>query len=126
MVIDDIAQHIHNKSIAVLGLSLFKTYMPDDPDSCMAIIDTGGLEPSKEIVDIEQPTFQIFIRNTNYSTGKALVDRLRDEFHGKSQIRLIPNGSFFFFIFLMSEGTSLGRDEKKRSLFSINFRCMIR
>lgn len=127
MLIDDIAQHLHNQGIATLGTNLFKSYMPDGPDSAVCVIDTGGVAPEREL-DFKSPTFQVYIRSTTYALGKAKLDSVRDVLHGKSMQNLGIGGdeTFFMYIFAISEGGHLGRDEADRDLFSINFICKTR
>lgn len=126
MLIDDIAQHLHNNGIGVLGTSLFKSYLPESPNTCIAIFDTGGLEPDLDITDIKNPTFQILVRDISYSLGKTKLDSIRTLLHGKSNTDLGVGGTNFFYIFAVAEGGHIGRDDNNRDEFSINFRCKTR
>lgn len=120
MIIDDIAQHLHNQSIASLGTSLFKGYLPDDPDTCIAVLDTGGVLPSRDI-PTKKPTFQVFIRATSYAAGKGKLDAVRAALHQQRNLQLIPSGTYFYYIYALAEGGHLGRDDNGLDLFSINF-----
>lgn len=123
-MIDELAQHIHNNGIGILGTSLFKGYLPPDPDTAIAVIDTGGLQPDLD-VPVNNPTFQVMIRSNLYTTGKSKLDSIMTAFHKKSA-QLVPNGTHFYYIFAIAEGGHIGRDETGRDLFSINFLCKIR
>lgn len=125
VVIDDVAQYLHNNSVASLGTSLFKSYVPETPDAVVAVMDTGGVKPSIDIPS-KDPTFQVFIRSTNYSTGKTKLDLVRSLLHKQMNTQLIANGVYFYFIHALSEGGHLGRDENGKDLFSINFLCKTR
>lgn len=125
LVIDDVIQHLHNNSIASSGVSLFRSYVPESPNAVVSVIDTGGLSPDIDL-PLKEPTFQVYIRNTNYSLGKAKLDSVRTLLHQKRNIQLVPNGNYFYFIYALAEGGHLGRDDNGRDLFSINFRAKIR
>lgn len=125
MLIADIAQHLHNEGIAVLGTNLFYSYLPESPDACVSVLDTGGLEPDKYL-PTKEPTFQVFIRSTSYALGRAKLDLVRDALNKVSGEDLGVGGTFFLYIFAISEGGHLGRDDANRDLFSINFKCRTR
>jgi hypothetical protein len=124
-VIDDVAQHLHNQGIGSMPSTLKKAFLPDSPDVCIAVLDTGGIEPSVDL-PLKTPTFQVMIRNTTYALGKAKLDLVRAALHQKIETVLIPNGTYFLFIFAMAEGGHLGKDDAGRHLFSINFRTKTR
>lgn len=124
-VVNDFAQHIHNNGLASLATSLFIGDMPDSPDNCIAIFETGGL-PADIDLPTKKPTIQVLIRNTSYVTGRNLIDSLRSLFHQKYNTQLIPNGTYFLFINVQGEGNHIGRDDVGRDEFSINFLCEVR
>lgn len=124
-LIEELAQHIHNQGIGSLATNLFRNYLPDSPDIAMCVIDTGGTQPD-EYLPTKEPTFQVYIRNTTYSAGKTKLDAIRSAFHQQQNVSLINGETFFYFIMAISEGGYLGRDERGRDLFSINFRCRTR
>ena len=125
MIIDELAQHIHNQGIAVLGTSLFKSYLPESPDNCIAVIETGGNEPD-HYIPTKKPTFQVMIRNTSYTTGRTALDNIRSAFEALVNSTVANGSTYFYYILANAEGGHLGRDEAGRDLFSINFRCLIR
>lgn len=124
-MITEIAQHIHNNSLASLATNLFIGHMPESPDNCVAILETGGLTPDIDL-PTKKPTFQVLIRNTSYATGRALMLSIRSLFHQKYNTQLINNGTYFLYINVQGEGGHIGRDAIGRDEFSINFVCEIR
>lgn len=123
MVSVEIAEFLEDNSIGTVGANIFYSRLPDQPDNCIAVYDTGGIAPNR-YVPIAQPTFQIIIRNKAYATGKAiaesivaLLDRRMNEEIG---------GTYFYSIFLMGEPAHIGADKKDRDEFSMNFVCKIR
>lgn len=125
MILDDLVQHIHNQSIAVRGTSLFKGYLPSEPDFCIGVLDTGGEAPEID-VPIRKPTFQIMLRHTSYTAGKAKLEEIYTAFHGKANTQLVPDGTYFYYILAISNGGHIGRDERGRDEFSINFQTKTR
>jgi len=126
-LIDDIAQHLHNQGVGSLGTNLFKSYTPESPDACVTVLDTGGVEPDRDL-PTEDPTFQVFIRSSSYAAGKTKLDAVRTALHQQenTQLGLGSSASYFYYIFAIAEGGHLGRDDVGRDIFSINFRCHIR
>lgn len=124
-LIDDIAQDIHNQGIAVLGQNLFIGYMPQTPDTCIAVFETGGLKPSIDL-PLSDPTFQVLIRASTYLSGRTLLNSIRMRYHQFYNGMLVPNGTYFYSIVVQGEGAQLPQDANQLELFSINFLCKIR
>jgi hypothetical protein len=121
-LVSEIAQHIHNQGLGTLSTDLFYGYVPAEPDACIAVLDTGGMEPDTEL-PISNPTFQVLVRSTSYSLGRSKLDQIRDVLHKVQNEQLVGDGEYYYFIFALSEGGHIGRDENARDMFSINFRC---
>lgn len=122
-LVDDIAQYLVDGSIGTIGTNIFKSYMPDAVDTGLAVLDTGGVQPDKEL-PTKKPTFQIFIRASDYITGRAKLDLVRARLH---QIKNTTIGNtFFYYIHAQSEGGHLGRNERGLDEFSINFIALTR
>lgn len=122
-LISDIAQHLHNNGIGSLADSIFYGYSPADKDVVVSVLDTGGNNPDMYI-PVKDPTFQIFIRDINYDSGKAKLDAVRALLHQQTNITI--GSIYFYYIFAIAEGGHLGRDDAGRDLFSINFRAKTR
>ena len=123
-LIDDIATDLVNAGLGVLGISLFKTYLPDNTAECLAIYDTGGTLPNVELPDIKNLTFQILIRSATYNAGKTKMDNIRARLHGVKNRTI--GSTYFYYIGALSEGGHIGRNEKGQDEFSINFQCKTR
>jgi len=123
--IDDIAQYLQDNSIGTLATNIFKAYFPDKPDACIAILDTGGFEPDVYL-PTGDPTFQIYVRSVDYTTGKAKVDAIVALLHRKTNSQLVSDGVYFYYIKLMGEPVHVGRDSNERDEFSINIQTHIR
>jgi hypothetical protein len=126
MIIDEIANYIIEEGIDLeLGVDFFKGYLPDSPDDCVAIFDTGGAEPDRDI-PTGDPTFQIIVRSSSYPTAGDLMKSIVDLLHQKMNLRVTEGGTYFYYIFLLGEAGHIGRDKKNRDEFSVNFICKIK
>lgn len=124
MIIDDIANHIVDQGVGLtLGTDLFKGFLPDSPDDCVAIFDTGGIEPDRDI-PTGDPTFQIIVRSTDYETADTLINSIVDLLHQKRNSTI--GTTYYYYIYLLGEKGHIGRDAKNRDEFSVNFHCKIR
>jgi hypothetical protein len=129
MIIDDLADYIVSEGIEIdgvdlaLGTNFFKGYLPDDEDDCVAIFDTGGLEPDMEL-PTGDPTFQILVRSSSYETAHTTIQAIADLLHQKRNETI--GSTYYYFIYLMGEPGHIGRDTKNRDEFSANFHCRIR
>lgn len=94
--------------------------LPATPDNVVGIFNTGGYARSMSGSEVEEPTFQVRVRNTSYATGEALCCSIKDALHG-----VAGNGKF---LMIQQQGDimDLGVDENARHEWSINFRAYYR
>jgi hypothetical protein len=95
-------------------------HVPTDPDNAVGIFNTGGYPRSLSGTQVEEPTFQVRVRNTSYSTGEALCCTIKDLLHG------VNNSGKFLLIEQQGDTLDLGRDANNRAEFSMNFRTFYR
>lgn len=114
----DIGEYLQTLGRATVGTDLFIGFLPDTPDDCIVVRATQGLPPNV-IVDLEQPGFQIMLRNTDHDTGWAAADTIRTDLHQLTHTTV--NGIVYKRIDAVGSVTYIGRDEKERTLWSINF-----
>lgn len=113
---------------ATTGWSIHMTELPDDdntPDTCIAILDTGGIGPDPDPnKNIGNPTFQVIVRGARMGYQVAW-DKARAIFVGLHGVaNQTWNGTRYIQLFAESDILPLGYDEKKRPLFSMNFSVM--
>lgn len=127
VLIKQIALYLQSQSVGTLGTDLFYSYNPDTSSlPIVAVIDTGGIQPSKD-VPTKHPTFQVFIRAADYVTGKTKLDAVRSALHQtRNQVLAGGGDTYFYYIFALSEGGHIGRNEAGMDEFSINFEALIR
>ena len=123
--IDNLAKYLEDNEIGTLKTDLFKAYLPSEPDDIVVVYDTGGFKPDVYL-PTGLPTFQVYVRSVNYTTGKAKVDEIVALVNRKANLQLVDDGVYFYYLTLMSEPVHIGRDSNERDEFSINVRGMIR
>ena len=102
------------------GTDMFIGFMPETPDKCICIYDTGGYPPQSNY-DYYKPTIQIIIRGNKQDYQSAWDDafELMDVLHGVHGEEI--NLTTYIQILSMSDILFLGYDKNKRPEFSINF-----
>lgn len=125
MIIDDVYTFLGAETSLTCGTNLFKSRQTDSPNDQVVVYDTGGFEPD-HYLPTAKPTFQVLVRNTSYATGQSLVNDIVEALHQKTNIELVEGSKYFYYIFLMYEPEHIGRDDKGRHEFSINFVCKYR
>lgn len=73
-----LAANISGATSLTLGTNLFLGRMPDAPDTCVAIFETGGTFPSHTMGGASSPVFergrvQVVTRAATYSTCRTLA-----------------------------------------------------
>lgn len=98
--------------------NLYVGDLPTTPDNVVGIFLSGGYPRDLTGNYVGEPTFQIRVRNTSYSTGETLCDTIKDALHG------VHNSGNFLLIQQQGDTLDLGRDANDRHEWSINFRCL--
>ena len=124
-LISEVAAYLAAEGLGTQGTDIFHSYLPDSVNACIAVIDTGGMQPN-HYLPTKEPTFQVLIRSTTYALGKAKLDSVRAALHKKVNVNLISGGLYFYFIFALSEGGHVGRNPNGQDEFSMNFQCRTR
>jgi hypothetical protein len=121
-LITDVADYLEAEGVGTVGEDIFNSVVPEYPDGCVTVVDTGGIEPSRDIPTAE-PTFQVLVRNSSYDTAKTKIDSIVALLHQKANAELVSGETYFYYIFLVAEPGYLGRDDNDREEFSANFVC---
>jgi hypothetical protein len=108
-----------------LGLNyqdnLFIGREPPYPINCVTIYDTPGMSPYLGLNDVgyEYPSIQVRVRNTKYSDGWSLIEKIKTALHGKNQIPW--NGTLYSLIYCTSGPALLEWDDNGNAVFFCNF-----
>jgi hypothetical protein len=124
-IIEQVGTYLDDNGVGSLGQTIFLGNMPDQPDSCIAVIETVGLAPSIDI-PTSKPGFQVLVRSVDYDDGYNTTKAIKRLLHQFMNDTLVGDGDYFFSIFLVSDGGSIGRDSNGREIFSTNFICYVR
>lgn len=107
--------------------NLFYGYMPESPDECVVIFDTGGWAKD-EIFPRVDLTFQFVFRGPNYDSAQALIKKASDFFLPGG----VPKQNFYidsFYVHMVTPNQpvafQLGYDSSDRIKFSWNFTFII-
>jgi hypothetical protein len=108
-----------------IGDNLHYTEMPEEPNACVSVMDSGGYEQVPGL-DYRIPTVQVRVRGSRgtYSTiyAKALaIQSFLLTVHGNGEIEI--GGSRYFGIWAEGDVLDIGPDENGRPEVSMNFRC---
>lgn len=125
MVIDDVYTYIGEQTSLTAGTDLFKSRQTEEPENQTVVYNTGGFEPDRYL-PTEEPTFQVLVRNKSYQTGATLAQTIFELLNRVANQQLVDGGIYFYYIFGMQSPAHIGRDERGRHEFSINFVCKIR
>jgi hypothetical protein len=108
-----------------LGLTyatdLFVSEMPESPDLCVAVYDTGGFDPESDY-SYERPTVQVKVRGDKgkYLIAHSLLQSIRDVLHATHGETI--NTGLYVGIWQMGDILFLGYDQNKRPELTANFR----
>jgi hypothetical protein len=102
----------------VFGTNLFIASMPDTPNTCSVIVDTGGFGQGQ--YGYEYPSLQILHRSTDYTTGYDFMRDVKYRLH-YNRNNEVWNGTRYIQIAVTSDILYLGQDDKNRYQFSLNF-----
>lgn len=108
-------------NIGTFARDLFVSQMPETPDVCMCVYDSGGFAPDSDNI-YERPTVQVAVRGAagkyEEAYGKAAsIKNILHDLHNESW-----GTSRYIGIWAMSDVLFLGYDEKNRPLLTVNFR----
>ena len=126
-LLSDVGTYLNAASISTadltLGTNLFLGRLPDSPDTCVGLIQTGGLAPTDtygtSYPPLETQGLQTLVRAASYATGEALaVDVFKS-------LLSVENENLTSTLYLKIEANqspfALERDEQERVVLSCNF-----
>lgn len=123
-----LAEHLQQQGIGITGQDLFYSFLPDSPDNCISIFDTGGW-PKDPDLPRKDVTFQIRIRGEYYDEAQAKAEALYNYFcPGGIPKKLFYIDSFFVQLVQPMQPVPyhMGRDENGRDEFVWNMTFIIR
>ncbi len=111
--------------VGVSGWAIEVGAMPATPDKVIMISDTGGWDDPNPRYLLDFPTCQVMVRGE----ANGYLDTFREAKAVKDNLLGVPsqdiNNDRLVSITMRSDAGFIGRDEKQRPLFSINFALII-
>lgn len=127
---EEVARYLADNAIGTLaasaGWGVFFSRMPDEPDTAICCIDSGGSGPLVYDEEIREPSIEIRIRGTdpeaNHDKAEEIFALLCETGGIPGPARTIGDGLYFSF-WMDSDFIDLGRDENERHRVTSNYRC---
>ena len=123
-VLDDLATRCATAISGTVGTNVFKRLLPPSPDACVALIETGGLPPTRALgtagVQYERPGIQFLIRGApnDYQTPRTTAQTL---FENLATIETEDlSGTRYYLSENLQEPFALDVDENHRPTIAFN------
>ena len=117
-MMEDVADYLELAGVGTVGTNIFKGNMPDSPDQCITVYAYAGETPDLSI-DIERPGLQVKSRALTAEDALDLAEHALAHLH-KATSQTI-NGVLYYYIHALQSPIHLGRDEKGRYMYSVNY-----
>lgn len=106
--------------------TLYGYELPDKPDAAVGIWPYGGGLP--HLVDnVDEPLFQVRVRDPQPISGEATIQQIFNAFHGILERTLIAGGDWYWNrMFALQNPVYLGRDDVQRFQWSLNVRGFVK
>jgi len=110
-----------------LGTNLFLGRLPDTPNTCVGVIETGGQSAVEAMGGSSLPAYtrpraQVFVRAAAYSDAASLAEDIY------KKMQLIDNEALSGVTYLRANGMQspfyLERDPQERAVFSCNYQTL--
>ena len=106
-----------------INATIYRNDKPDTIDNLMVISNTGG-QPALHSMGVkppslEKPTFQVLIRNTSHDTAESQAEAVKNVLDGLTKRTI--NSNLYEVIFMEGDLIHLGRDDRERTQFTLNF-----
>jgi len=129
-VLTDVGAYLDTNVSAVsltAGTNLFYGRLPDSPDTCVALYETGGQGPEDTMGNnsapvFENPRVQIIVRASDYASAETLIRDCWDK------LQLVSNetltSTHYFRINAVQSPFALERDSQDRMMMACNFQIV--
>ena len=126
-LLSDVATYLDSQLASLtLGTNLFLGRLPDGPDTCVALIESGGMAPSATMADgkplVSRPRIQVFVRAKAYSDAETLASSVWNALEGVLNENL--TATRYYNITAVQSPFSLERDAQDRQVMTQNFQVI--
>lgn len=127
MLLDDMADLISSGGAGTVGTTIFKGLLPDLPDACLAVYESGGFPPVHTMnagpgtAVVERPRVQVVCRaaRDDYQTARTKAHDVMKLLDGLGERAI--NGTTYKWMIAAQSPFLMGRDENGRVLIAQNF-----
>lgn len=127
-ILNDLGSYLDTQLASLtLGTNLFLGRLPDNPDSCVALIEYAGQEPlnvmgSDAMPPVEQPRVQVLSRAANYADAQTLAASVWSALEAVLNETL--TSTRYFRVAAVQSLYPLERDSHNRVVFVQNFQVV--
>ena len=117
---EDIKDILVADGVGAFGTDLFISLMPETPDACVSIYDTGGMDPILNYV-YDYPTVQVRIRGAifGYQNAWDKAKEVKDALHGLTNETW--NSTRYIQIGCVGDIMFIHYDDNNRPTLTVNF-----
>lgn len=129
-ILEAVGDYLVSQGQGTLGTNLFLSVLPEDPDACVAVLESEGSAPLYTMgsggIVIDSPNLQILVRagRDDYPTARDKADTVRRLLATLANVTV--SGIHIMRVESIGSMGLVGLDEKSRPIVSANFRCMVR
>lgn len=126
-VLDEMTTYLAAQGVGTVGTDLFAGLLPDTPDACVALLETGGMPAAHTVggggagsAVFERPSIQVICRGAkhDYAAARAKAGTAFTKLDGLANTTL--SGTRYLSIFAAQPPFLIGRDENERPLVGFN------
>mgnify|MGYP003150337459 CR=1 FL=1 len=123
-VLDDLATRIATTISGTVGTDVFKSTLPPLPDACVAVMETGGIAPTRALgtagVQYERPGVQILVRGapSDYETARSTAQTVFEDLATIETEDL--SGTRYYMSENLQEPFPINMDEQDRPMIGFN------
>lgn len=123
-LVDDIGDVLSSGGLGAAGTDLFKTFLPDAPDACVAVFATGGMAPAHAMgagpggAVAERPNLAVWARAARSDDAAFTA---RKAFLLLDKLSRTVNGVQYLGVFALQSPFELKRDVTGRPIWACNY-----
>lgn len=129
MLLDDIGTYLAAESTRLtVGVNLTKSFMPETPNECTTLFETGGFTPLHAFTTgaqtrfYERPGLMVHSRSTDYQTVRDVMDDVFTILDGYNNAALpTTTGVHYAGVDASQSPFLVHRDSNDRFVMSVNF-----
>lgn len=120
----DIASFLQTSGLGTVGTDIFVGELPESPDNCISIFQSGGEPPIDQGMDtIDRPGLQVIVRNSSYESCESTILSVQSLINQKE---LTINSVYYPYFGALQAPFPIGRDDQNLIRFVQNYSTLRR